>query len=210
MALRTSWTTYELKAQAMAYDGERAMFEAYSGKKYEATGVIQWMLNNAWPSLIWHLYDYYQQPAGGYFGTKKACEPLHVQYGYGDHSVGVVNSRYEAASNLNVSAKLYDVDLKEKFSREASTSVDADSVATVLTVPEDAFNPPSPVYFVRLSLDDQDGKTISTNFYWLSSKKNTYNWSKTSYRFTPVSSYEDMTALANLPKAGAMNAAAKP
>ena len=46
---------YERKAQAMAYDSERAMFEAYSRNKYESTGIIQWMLNNAWPSLIWHL-----------------------------------------------------------------------------------------------------------------------------------------------------------
>ena len=69
---------YERKAQAMAYDSERAMFEAYSRNKYGATGVIQWKLNNAWPSLIWHLWDYYLQPAGAYFGAKKACEPLHV------------------------------------------------------------------------------------------------------------------------------------
>ncbi len=41
---------YELKSQAMAYDGERAMFEAYSRNKYTSTGIIQWMLNNAWPS----------------------------------------------------------------------------------------------------------------------------------------------------------------
>ena len=86
---------YELKAQAMAYDSERAMFEAYSRNKYESTGIIQWMLNNAWPSLIWHLYDYYLQPAGGYFGAKKACEPLHVQYSYDNRGVDVVNSRYE-------------------------------------------------------------------------------------------------------------------
>ena len=56
------------------------MFEAYSRNKYASTGVIQWMLNNAWPSLIWHLYDYFLMPAGGYFGTKKACEPVHAQY----------------------------------------------------------------------------------------------------------------------------------
>src|SRR5262249_60224400 len=42
---------YNRKSQAMAYDGERAMFEAYSRNKYKSTGVIQWMLNNAWPSL---------------------------------------------------------------------------------------------------------------------------------------------------------------
>jgi len=199
---------YELKSQAMAYDGERAMFEAYSGQKYAATGVIQWMLNNAWPSLIWHLFDYYLQPGGGYFGTKKACEPLHVQYGYGDSSVRVVNSRYEPASNLTVTAKVYDVNLQEKFSKQANASVDADGVATVLTFPNEAFNPPSPVYFVNLQLTDQNGKMVSTNFYWLSSKKDTYNWGKTTYRFTPVSDYEDMTALAALPKAGAMSASA--
>ena len=67
------------KAQAMAYEGERAMFEAYGRTKYTSTGVIQWMLNNAWPSIYWHLYDYYMYPAGGYFGTRKAYEPLHVR-----------------------------------------------------------------------------------------------------------------------------------
>ena len=32
------------------YEGVRAMYEAYSRNKYTSTGVIQWMLNNAWPS----------------------------------------------------------------------------------------------------------------------------------------------------------------
>ena len=48
---------YVRKSQLMTYEGERAMFEAYGRNKYDATGVIQWMLNNAWPSIIWHLYD---------------------------------------------------------------------------------------------------------------------------------------------------------
>ena len=81
-ALRTSRRPRGLrpKAQVMAYEGERAMFEAFGRNKYTSTGVIQWMLNNAWPSMIWHLYDYYLRPGGSYFGAKKACEPLHVQY----------------------------------------------------------------------------------------------------------------------------------
>ena len=71
---------YERIAQTMEYDSERAMFEAYSKNKYTSTGVIQWMLNNAWPSMIWHLYDYYLDAGAGYFAAKKACEPLHIQY----------------------------------------------------------------------------------------------------------------------------------
>jgi exo-1,4-beta-D-glucosaminidase len=192
---------YETKAQTMAYDGERAMFEAYSRNKYTSTGIIQWMLNNAWPSTIWHLYDYYLQPAGGYFGTKKACEPLHVLYSYDDNSVVVVNSLYRKFSGVTVNAHLYDDSLHERFSGQAQTDVDADGVAKVLTLPTEAFRPRSPVYFVKLDLQTNDGKTASTNFYWLSPKKNTYEWGKTDYKYTPVSSYEDFTALQNLPKA---------
>ena len=192
---------YETKAQTMAYDGERAMFEAYSRNKYTSTGIIQWMLNNAWPSTIWHLYDYYLQPAGGYFGTKKACEPLHVLYSYDDNSVVVVNSLYQKFSGMTVTARLYDDSLHKRFSRQAQTDVDADGVAKVLTLPAEAFSPASPVYFVKLDLQTNDGKIASTNFYWLSPKKNTYEWGKTDYKYTPVSSYEDFTALQNLPKA---------
>jgi exo-1,4-beta-D-glucosaminidase len=47
---------YAEKSQMMAYEGERAMFEAFGRNKYVSTGVIQWMLNNAWPSLIYHLF----------------------------------------------------------------------------------------------------------------------------------------------------------
>jgi len=71
----TSLDDYERKAQAQAYDNERSMFEAYGRNKYVSTGVIQWMLNNAWPSLIWHLYDYYLVPGGGFFGTKRRWRP---------------------------------------------------------------------------------------------------------------------------------------
>ncbi|MBA3825793.1 MAG: hypothetical protein H0X24_18075, partial [Ktedonobacterales bacterium] len=52
--------TFASMAQAEAYEAERAMFEAWGRKKYHnATGVIQWMLNDAWPGMYWNLYDYY-------------------------------------------------------------------------------------------------------------------------------------------------------
>src|ERR1700676_3208359 len=83
-------------SQAATYEGERAMFEAYGRNKYKSTGIIQWMLNNAWPGLIWHVYDYSLRPAGGYFGTKKALELVHVQFSYDDRSVAVVSGTQEA------------------------------------------------------------------------------------------------------------------
>ncbi len=93
------------------------------------------MLNNAWPSMIWHMYDWYLRPAGSYFGVKKACEPLHVQYSYDDHSIVVVNSYYQPFDNLRVTAKVYNVDMAEKFSKDAQLSVGPDSSTRVFTLP---------------------------------------------------------------------------
>jgi exo-1,4-beta-D-glucosaminidase len=108
------------KAQALSYEGHRAMFEAFARNKYRATGVIQWMLNNAWPSIIWHLYDWYLRPGGAYFGTKAACRPLHVQYSYDDRSVVVVDDRHRAASGHKVIATVLDADLKTRFSADVT------------------------------------------------------------------------------------------
>jgi exo-1,4-beta-D-glucosaminidase len=197
---------YERKAQAMAYDSERAMFEAYSRNKYAAsTGVIQWMLNNAWPSLIWHLWDYYLQPAGGYYGVKKACEPIHVMYSYDDRSVDVVNSTYVPALNLFVTANVFDSQSRLRYSFTAPVQLPADSVEKAGAFPEKAFALESPIYFVELVLKDQFGKIIDTNFYWLPVKKNVYDWSaEDNDAFQPVKSFEDLTALNSLPKAGQM------
>jgi exo-1,4-beta-D-glucosaminidase len=41
---------------------------------------------------------------------------------------------------------------------------------------------------------------LSSNFYWLSTKKPEFDWEKTSLVHTPVTSYEEMTRLLNLPR----------
>jgi len=190
---------YERKAQAMTYDGERAMFEAYGRNKYTSTGVIQWMLNNGWPSLIWHLYDYYLVPAGGYFGTKKAMEPVHVQYSYDDNSVTVVNSMYMALEGRKVSAKIYNIDATEKASREAAVDLAADSSTKAFDLPE--VEGLSKTYFLRLQLRAPGGELVSDNFYWLSTKADTLDWAKRQDTvYTPQAEFADLTGLNSLPQ----------
>ncbi len=186
------------KAQVMDYEGQRAMFEAYGRNKYHATGVLQEMLNNAWPSLIWVLYDYYLRPAGGYFGTKKACEPLHVQYSYDDRSIVVVNSYYREYKGMKVTAKVYSLDLSEKFSKQITLDAPPDSTTRVLTLP--AIEGLTPTYFIRLSLEDSGNKVVSRNFYWLSTKSDVVDWEKTVWYYTPTKSFADLTALGTLPE----------
>ena len=78
---------FDIKAQVMNYELMRPMFEAFRANKTRATGVIQWMLNAAWPKMYWQLYDYFLKPNGAYYGTKKACSPLQLIYNYGDFSI---------------------------------------------------------------------------------------------------------------------------
>src|SRR5258707_12800761 len=102
------------------------MFEAYGRNKYKSTGIIQWMLNNAWPSLIWHLYSYDLRPAAGYFASKIALEPVHVQFNYDDRTVAVVNGTQKPQDRLKIVAKIYDTNGIEKVSREASDNLPPD------------------------------------------------------------------------------------
>jgi len=194
----TSVEDYASKSQAQAYEGIRAMYEAYSRNKYTSGGVIQWMLNNGWPSMIWHLYDFYLRPGGGYFGAKTAMQALDPIYGYDDHSIYVVNSRYEDAKGLRVVTKILNLDATEKFSNESTVDVPADGVVKVVSIPD--VEGLSATYFVALRVQDANGKELGSNFYWLSTKPETIDWTKSTWYATPTATFADFTALAQLPK----------
>ncbi len=189
---------YAQKAQVQAYEGHRAMMEAYGRNKYGSTGVIQWMLNNAWPSMIWHLYDWYLRPGGSYYGVKHACEPLHVQYSYDDRSVVVVNSYYQAFPNLKVTAKVYNLDMTEKYSKQATLAVGEDSSTRVFTLPE--MEGLSGMYFVDLRLENGE-HLESRNFYWLPNQAETVDFENEpeSGVWAPTKTFADYTALNSLP-----------
>ncbi len=195
----TSLDDYERKAQAMTYDGQRAMFEAYGRNRYTSTGVIQWMLNNSWPSLIWHLYDYYLVPAGGFFGTRKALEPIHVQYDYDSHSVSIVNITHEAFRDMKVSAHLLNINCKEAAAKDGVINLPADSTVKAFDLPRPESL--STTYFLKLRLHDAAGKLVSDNFYWLSTKPDTMDWAKKKgTAYTPQKDFGDLSGLNSLPQ----------
>jgi exo-1,4-beta-D-glucosaminidase len=189
---------YTFKAQAAAYEGVRAMYEAYSRNKYHSTGVIQWMLDNAWPSMIWHLYDYYLQPGGGYFGAKKAMQALNPVYGYDDHAVWLVSSQYGDAKGLRVSAKILNADATVRYAKDVTVDAAADSTAKVLELPH--VDGLTPAYFLDVRVFDAGGKLVGSNFYWLSTQPETLDWPKSTWWTTPTKTFADFTSLAQLPK----------
>lgn len=146
--------------------------------------------------MIWHLYDYYLMPGGGYFGTKKACEPVHVQYSYANKSVLAVNTTQRALSGLKMTVQVFDLNLAEKFSKVLTLELAPDSNSAPFVIPQ--IQELSDTYFLRLLLEDSTGQTLSSNFYWLSTKDDVLDWQKSTWYYTPTSSYADLTQLQKL------------
>jgi exo-1,4-beta-D-glucosaminidase len=188
---------YAWKAQAQAYESIRAMFEAFSRNKFDATGEIQWMLNNAWPSITWNLYDYDLRPGGSYFGAKVGSEPVHILYSYDDHSVVVTNNLADPRSGLTATAEIYDIDGVRQFQRSMPCDVPANDKTVLFTLP--MLPSITPTYFVRLMLADSSKQTISINSYWLSTKPDVMDWQHRDWWTTPTSSFADYTSLDRLP-----------
>jgi exo-1,4-beta-D-glucosaminidase len=189
---------YAQKGQLAAYEGVRAMFEAYARRKYLATGVIQWMLNNAWPSLIWHLYDVYGKPGGGYFGAKMANQALHAMYAYDDRGIVVVNHRPTPSGALSVHARVLAPSGDELHRIDQPLQVIADEVKVAATLP--AYSDLPTTYLLLVDLDE-DGRPLSRDVYWLSTVADVPDWSDASNWYTPTASYGDLTGLQSMPMA---------
>jgi exo-1,4-beta-D-glucosaminidase len=196
----TSLQDFVRRAQVLQYENERAMFEAFSRNRYRSTGVIQWMLDNAWPSLHWNLFDYYLEPNGSTFGAQKANEPVHVQYSYDDRSIVVVNETSATLGGLALRAEIFALGGRRLWSRAspAGLEIPGDGVRRVATVPKHLPGLTS-TYFLRLRLIDPRGQVVSSNTYWLSTAGETLDWRGTRWWYTPTRTYADFRALASLP-----------
>jgi hypothetical protein len=147
-------------AQYVNYEGYRAMYEAQGAKRM---GLLIWMSHPTWPTFVWQTYDYYLEPTAAYFGAKKACEPLHIQWNPLTDNVEVVNYSGGDARGLTAGVQLLNMDGVVKWERSAPVDSSEDSVAAPIHIeyPDGL----TPVHFIRLKLT-RGGETVSENFYW--------------------------------------------
>jgi exo-1,4-beta-D-glucosaminidase len=198
-----SLADYVAKAQLENYDDTRAQFEAFNAHMdadNPATGVIYWMLNNAWPSLHWHLYDYYLNPAGAYFGARMANEPVHIQYSYDTRAVMLVNHTLTSEHDLQALIRVRNLDGSVRYERHIQNiDLAGNSTQQLMSLP--ALTGLSHAYFVELELTSANRKPISRNVYWLSTQPDELDWAHSNWYLTPVTRYADFTALQSLPPA---------
>ena len=183
------------KAHAVDYDGTRAMFEAFRVRVPKGTGIVQWMLNSAWPSLYWQQYDWYGVPTAAYYGTKKACEPVQLLFDYATRKVYAVNETL-SPKELKATVQVFDAASKPIGKETKTVKVGYREVIPVFDLKRYDGKP----HFVALALTDGD-TPIADNFYVLPAKDNEYNWKKTNWYITPITAWSDLGFAFKQPKA---------
>jgi hypothetical protein len=172
---------YANNAQYVNADSYRAMYEGANHKMWDITsGVMLWKLNSCWPDVGWQIYDWFLNPNAAYFFSKKAMEPVHIQMNANNRQLSIINATHRLQHFLSVKAEIIDFNLNVLWEYSDTVSVKADSYLECKNIlkPMNC----TPIYFVKLSLKDENGKSISENLYWL---------------FTQ---HEDFSPLATLPK----------
>jgi len=159
---------YCWKGHLATADQHRAMFEAVNHRMWDITsGFTQWKINSCWPSVQWQIFDWYLKPMVSYYFIKKACEPLHIQLDLIDAMVTVVNNRLEPQTGLKVEARLFDFHMNLRWEKSQVITIGSNSYTNVFGIPP--ISDITPIFFVKLELKDSQGKSLSDNFYWLSS-----------------------------------------
>ena len=158
------------KAQLLNIEDSKGMYEAWNDKMWnDASGLLIWMSNPAYPAFVWQTYDYYYDFTGTYWGVKKACEHLHIQWNSLTNSVKVVNTGGADLQSATAIATVYDINGNEVTSCRKQCTVTVPSAAAVEAFKLDldaASSAASPILFIRLMLTDASGETLSNNFYW--------------------------------------------
>ncbi len=199
------------KAQTLNYELMRPMFEAFRVHQGRATGVIQWMLNAAWPKMYWQLYDWYLMPTGAFYGAKKACEPLQLVYNYGDNSVYFVGAaphgcppteRAGTGARPYADIQVYDIESKSVLATQLPLDAESGISQRIFELPH--LDRISTTYFLSLRLRDASGEELGGNFYWLSTKPDVLDYQakvEPWEYYTPSKEYADLTMLNHLPPA---------
>ena len=184
------------KSHAADYDATRAMFEAFRVNAPVSTGVVQWMLNSAWPAIYWQQYDWYGVPVAAYYGTKKACEPVQLIYNYKDRNVYLVNEGKDVM-DVHASVKVYDASSTLLF--EDSCMLASSYRNTLKAFDLNRFQGIS--HFIATEITDADGNFIADNFYCIGANPNVYDWDDYTWYYTPVEEYTDLSFAFSQPEA---------
>lgn len=125
---------YTRKAQLVNLETNKAMYEGWQDRIWEdASGIMTWMSQSAYPSMVWQTYDYYYDLTGAFWGAKKACEPLHIQWNPVSDAIKVVNTTGHDVQGLTAEAAIYNMNgsLAKNYGRSGTIDAIANAATEI-------------------------------------------------------------------------------
>ncbi|KAM3511900.1 hypothetical protein MY11210_004441 [Beauveria gryllotalpidicola] len=197
---------YLMKAQLTDYEATRAQYEGYSAlwsAARPATGLVYWMLNNAWPSLHWNQFDHYMRPAGSYYGTKTGSRAEHVAFDYVSRGIWLINRSLDRHGARTVEVDVVDMNGRTVSRQTLAVSTEPNTSRKIGTV--EGLDRIEDVVFLRLRLyrdnnnSNNNKVVVSRNVYWLGhGVVDVLDWKNSTWYHTPVTKYVDYTSLRKL------------
>lgn len=167
----TSLKDFVRKAQMLDYVGHRAIFEGFAAHLWQPnSGRMIWMTQPAWPSMEWNFLGHDYDTQSSFYGTQKACEPVHAQLNLEDNEVDLIN--LDAARSLKVETRVLSLDGKvlSDHTNQVEAAADARTAIGRLDLPKLA---DGHTVFVKLNVSDANGAPVSDNFYWWAERNST-------------------------------------
>lgn len=163
---------FATKAQFLGAMNYRCIWEAWNYNKLNygdrfCSGVLFWYNNSPERQVCGRMWDWSLEPTAALYAAQNAMQPLHPQFDYLKNTVSVTNDYLKAFTNYKVTADVYDLSMKNVFSKQSSVNIPEDGVVNdifKIGFPANISN----VHFIKLRLFDEKGKEVGNSFYWRS------------------------------------------
>lgn len=190
----TSLPQFLQRANVVQMEGAQSLFEAFRLHEPQSTGAIHWMLNSAWPSFYWQLYDWYGVPTSAYYGVKRANHPVKLVFDYHRREVYAVNGTAEPQT-IQTRVKFYDLSSQCLFTVDTTVTAtprQAISICSLYKVAADGV--------IFMSVTDANGQENLSD-YWVAKDDDEYDWRHANWYETPLLQLASYRGLNNLPAA---------
>lgn len=155
-------------AQLLNYDQYRGLIEGFSSHMWDwYTGVIIWKTQNPWTAMRGQMYDYYLDPNACLYGLRVAGELIHGAYNSEDGSLWVMNNGF-GPGRFHLKATAWNMTGKSLTLSDKCVQAGPDTSVVVGNIHAqiDSLSAEEGT-FLLVSLQDNKGKEVSHNLYWL-------------------------------------------
>ncbi len=162
----TDLAAFTRLAQFVAYENHKAMFESVHVKG--GNGLLMWMSQSAWSSMVWQTYDYWHDVNGGYWGAKVGNQPVNVILNQATRQFWVVNSTAQTVEGTAT------IEFRDRSGRSLATRVENFRLAS--DTREQLFDFPileakDDLVLIRAVMVAKTGERLAENVTWVNTRR---------------------------------------